>query len=303
MSALTDVSVVKSSSYRETLYDNIKKAIELCGGLDLDNGDDIIIKINLCDFRPPETGAITHPMFLDAFLKYLRLNFRNLKIKVVESDATSTDADMFVKWFGFLPIINKWDAKWVNLSKTLLFKKEIPGRRFRTLLISEIFRHEHFFITMAKLKTHCITKISCALKNQFGCIPEKRKIKFHPFLDDVIVDANLAMPPDFCIVDGIIGLGGVRGPTWGPPINSKLIVAGSDPVAVDAVCAKIMGFSPYFISHIRKAEASGVGKIKHKILGENIGEIRADFCFNIPEWMLFRVGTFLQSRAKKRRVR
>jgi len=295
---VADVSIVKSS-YSDDLYGNIKKSVELCGGLDLDNGDDVIVKINLCDFRPPETGAITHPKFLNAFLKYLRINLKNLKINVVESDATSAAPDMFVKWFGFLPIINKWEAKWVNLSKTLLFKKEIRGRHFRALMISELFKEDSFFITLSKLKTHCITKISCALKNQFGCIPEKRKIKFHPFLDDVVVDANLAMRPDFCIVDGIIGLGGVRGPAWGIPVSSKVIVAGPDPVAVDAVCAKIMSFRPYFIGHLRKAEAAGVGRMKQKVLGEDLDELTTDFHFSMPEQLLFRAAMYMKSKTVK----
>jgi len=103
---------------------------------------------------------------------------------------------------------------------------------------------DSYFITMAKMKTHSLTKISCALKNQYGCLMEKRKIKFHRFLDDAIMDANLAMRPDFCLVDGIVGLGTARGPVWGIPINARSIVAGSDPVAVDCVCAKIMGLIP-----------------------------------------------------------
>jgi len=296
---LADVCIVKST-YGEDLHNNLKKCIELCGGLDIGSGDSVIIKINLCDFRPPETGAITHPFFLNALLAYLRSNFRNLKIKVIESDATSTDADLLAKWFGFLSIINKWDAKWVNLSKTTFFEKEIHGRHFKVMKVSEIFRDEHFFISLAKLKTHSITKISCALKNQFGCIPEKRKIKFHSSLDDVIVDANLAMPPNFCIVDGIIGLGGARGPAWGPPIYSNLIIAGPDPVSTDAVCAKIMGFHPIFIGHIRKAEASGIGSTKYKILGEKLTSIKVDFCFNKKEWIFFRLANYLSERAKKR---
>ena len=98
----------------------------------------------------------------------------------------------------------------------------------------------------SSMKTHSITKISCALKNQFGCIPIKRKVQFHPHIDDVIVDANLAMKPNFSIIDGIIGLGGAQGPIWGPPIHSKTIIASPD-----TVCAKILGFHPNFIGHIK----------------------------------------------------
>ena len=44
----------------------------------------------------------------------------------------------------------------------------------------------------------------------------------------------------FSIVDGIVGMEG-NGPVAGTRTNSGIIIAGDNPVAVDAVCAKIMG--------------------------------------------------------------
>lgn len=75
--------------YEQCKYcESLLRGKPIWGGVDLDDGDNVVIKINLCDFRPPETGAITHPKFLAALLKYLRTNFRGLKIKVVESLAS-----------------------------------------------------------------------------------------------------------------------------------------------------------------------------------------------------------------------
>jgi uncharacterized protein (DUF362 family) len=256
----------------------------------------IIVKINLCDFRPPETGAITHPRFLDAVLKYLNRNFANHEIYVVESEATSAAPDLFIEWFGFKPILRKYGAHWANLSKTPRVEKKIDGRHFRRLWISELF-DDSFFITLPKLKTHSITKITCALKNQFGCLVEKRKIKFHRFLDDAIVDANMAMRPHFCIVDGIVGLGTARGPAWGIPIKSGSIIAGSDPVAVDCACSKIVGFNPYFIGHVRKAAASKIGSMKYQIVGDSLSSVRTNFQFSAFDWYTFRLASFLKDRA------
>lgn len=292
---LTEVSI-RRSDYGSGLDENLDKAIKLCGGLDINNGSRVIIKINLCDFRPPETGAITHPKFLDALLKYLNKNFANLEIYIVESEATSAAPDLFVKWFDFQSLIRKHGAHWANLSKTPRREKKINGRHFKKLAVSELF-DDSFFITLPKMKTHSITKITCALKNQFGCLVVKRKIKFHRFLDDAIVDANLAMRPDFCIVDGILGLGTERGPSWGIPVKAKTIVAGSDPVAVDCVCSKIMGFNPHLVGHVRKAAASGVGRMRYQLLGDSLDDIRADFHFSAFDWYVFRIASFLQARA------
>jgi uncharacterized protein (DUF362 family) len=266
---------ITKSNYTN-VHEKIKSAIELAGGLNLQNGDTVVIKINLCDFRLPETGAVTHPIFLDATLTYLRLEFKNLNIFVVESDATSARPDLLIKWLGFESVLKKNNAQYINLSKTSTFKKSIPGRYFKEMDIPEIFAESNYFISMAKLKTAMLTKITCCLKNQFGCIPYRRKIRFHPKLDDVIVDANLFMKPDFCLVDGIIGMGGTKSPNDGVPLKYETIISGKDPVAVDSVCARILGFSPFFVGHIRKAQGSAVGRIKCQTMGENLDAVAKD---------------------------
>jgi uncharacterized protein (DUF362 family) len=284
-SELSLVGVTRSNY--GNIYDRIKSAIDLGGGMDLKKGDNVIIKINLCDFRQPETGAVTHPVFLDATLNYLRSNFDGLNLFVVESDASIARPDLFIKWLGFEKVLKKNGAKYVNLSKIGTFKKTVNGRFFREMDIPTIFHEPNYFISMAKLKTAMITKITCCLKNQFGCIPYWKKIEFHRRLDDVIVDANLAMKPDFCIVDGIIGMGGTKGPNDGVPLNYETVITGKDPVAVDSTCARILGFVPFFVGHIRKANRSSIGRMKSKVIGEDLHEVAKDSEYSgIYAWIL-----------------
>ncbi|MBC7130639.1 DUF362 domain-containing protein, partial [Candidatus Bathyarchaeota archaeon] len=132
---------------------------------------------------------------------------------------------------------------------------------FKEIDMPETIARSNCLISLAKLKTSSVTKISCALKNQFGCIPYKKKIRFHRFLDEAIVDANLAMRPHLSIVDGIIAHAGAKGPAFGRPVPTHIMIAGDDPVAVDSCCAKIFGFNPYFIGHVRKAAKAKIGSM------------------------------------------
>jgi len=295
MKDIKSVSIVRSGY--DHLYTNLRRVIHLSGGLTVKDHESVVVKINLCDFRTPETGAITHPMFLEAVLRYLRENYEGLNIYVVESDATVARPDLFIKWFDFLPIFQKWNAVWCNLSEEKTVAKDINGLYFQKLDVPQIFE-DSYFITLPKMKTSSVTKISCALKNQFGCIPTRRKIVFHPKIDDVIADANLAMRPNFCIVDGIIGMGGSQGPAFGVPVPAHVIVAGDDPVAVDTVCARIMGFNPLFIGHVRKAAKSNVGSTRYKVLGDQIKEVKANFRWSALEAFVIKMGEHLQSRVK-----
>jgi len=297
------VAIVRTNGdyrVREKIEEAIQRAIELTGGLDLaQKYGRMIVKINLCDFRDPETGAITHPLFLDAFLKYLRNTFPDVEIYVVESDATVARPNLFIKWFGFDHILEKWRTKWVNLSGCRTIRKRIKGRYFPEIDVPEIFENS-FFITLPKLKTSSVTKITCALKNQFGCLPYPDKIKFHRRLDDAIVDANLAFRPHFCLVDGVIGMVGTQGPAFGVPKRMGLVIAGADPVAVDSFCAKILGFNPYFIGHVRKASRAGLGFLHYTVVGDFAHDLKIHAEWSYTELMLMKVAQWLRGVSRGR---
>jgi uncharacterized protein (DUF362 family) len=285
-----------SRSEYSNAFTNVERAITLAGGMPLSNHNSVVIKINLCGARTPETGATTHPLFLDAILRYLRGDFENLKIYAVESDATTAQPDLFIKWFGFLPILKRWNATYVNLSGQKTFTKRINGRFFKEIALPQILENA-FFITLPKLKTSLLTGITCCLKNQFGCLPEVRKVKYHKHIDDVIVDANLATEPDLCIVDAITAMGGELGPGLGVPIPLNAIICSKDPVAVDAFCAKLLGFNPLRIGHIRKAAKAGIGSMKYRVVGDEIPKI--DFEIDRVKMSLLRLGSWLQARTLK----
>jgi uncharacterized protein (DUF362 family) len=282
------VVVTKATSYSlPELKENISLSIDRATegkGLPLSKDSKVAIKVNLCCFAMPESGAVTHPAFLAAFLSYLRDRFgRNFKIRVVESDASSARPDLLKKWLGYEPILERYGAEWVNLSKVETVRKFVErARRFKELDVPRMLEEDtDYFISSPKLKTHLTTKMTCNLKNMFGCVPDPWKKKFHRHLDDIIVDSSLAMRPDFCLVDGIIAMGGVKAPDQGVPLRANVIVSGEDIVAVDCVCARILGFNPYFVSHIRKAQSSGLGNMSCKTSGESLNEIGIkDFEFN-----------------------
>lgn len=56
----------------------------------------------------------------------------------------------------------------------------------------------------------------------------------------------------YSVVDGVVGMEGA-GPMAGDPIESGLVIGGTDPVAVDMVGARVMGFDWRKIATIREA--------------------------------------------------
>lgn len=229
----------------------------------------VAIKMNLCGLRGPETGAVTHPAFLDAFLGEIRDRCGNaVEVAVVESDATVSLPGLFLKWFGFAEILEKWGAKFVNLTTgpkgEAIREGPLRGQRIPKIL------EESYLISLAKLKTHSLTKISCALKNQFGCIPHPRKTRYHKHLDEVIVEANRYFKPDLSVVDGIIAMRGRDGPSHGVPFHANVVLGSVDPVACDSACAKLLGFRPRGVRHLQLAEKAGLGSKRYAEIGPRI---------------------------------
>jgi len=275
-------------------FDNLQRALSHPPPFKILTNDTVIIKINMCDARMPETGAITHPLFLDAVLKYLRTHYENLRIFVVESDATVVLADKFIQWFGYVPVLQKWNAEFINL-----IDRKIDGRYFKNIPIPELFDKPNFFITLPKLKTNPLPTITCCLKNQFGCLPATEKNIYHPNLDNVIADVNKALRPDLCLVDGIIAMGGTWGPAYGIPIPLNTIICSRDPIAADTFGARLMGFNPWFIGHIRKSASSGVGSMSYELKGDTIPKV--DFEINkLETFLINKVGTLLRKRSRKK---
>ncbi len=73
-----------------------------------------------------------------------------------------------------------------------------------------------------------------------------------------LVALSRLVKPHLSVVDGFLGMHR-EGPRHGTPIRLGTVIAGTDPVAVDAVAASVMGFDPLQIGYLRYAQAAGLG--------------------------------------------
>ena len=140
-------------------------------------------------------------------------------------------------------------------------------------------------ISVPALKTHCMTGVTVSLKNVVVGFMSGRVYGFfkygcpHQNIPDWITDVASMFKISYTVVDGIWGMEG-NGPLGGDPVEMDLIIAGADPVAVDAVCTAIMGFKPENIGHITTAAKHGLGEADlNQILieGESIADVTQKF--------------------------
>ncbi len=111
-------------------------------------------------------------------------------------------------------------------------------------------------------KTHVFTTLTGAMKNAFGGLLDERRHWTHAVIHDTLVDL-LQIQQDihtgiFVVMDGTFA-GEGPGPRAMRPHVKNVIMASSDPVAIDAASAKIMGIDPMSVRFIRHAHERGLG--------------------------------------------
>jgi uncharacterized protein (DUF362 family) len=267
------VAVVKGERGHEPVF----KALDLIDYKSALVGyDTALIKVNFITDKAWDTGATTDPIVVEAIIK--KLEDLPVKIYVVESDATITNADKAFEATGMKDMCSRNGVEWLNL-RYVKDQVELPvpdGETLKSITMPRLVT-ESAVISAAKLKTHVNTTVTLGMKNMFGLLPDKFKGKYHmKGISKVVVDINTVLRPALTVIDGFVGMEG-RGPVDGTPVQMNLIIAGKDVVATDATAARIMGFNPYEITHIRKAFEKGLGSSEAQILGEKLETVKRTF--------------------------
>jgi len=249
------------------------------GRIEIPSHAKIMIKPNICFVKRHETGATVDPFVVRCLVDWLLENYNIESITIGEADATELNVEVAFKVLGWEDMFKTYpDVRLLNLSKDKRIKVKSKGFFSENLYLSKTYMEADFLISVAKLKTHTLCRLTCALKNQFGANPVKRKIRYHKNLDEVIYELNKAKIPNLCLVDAIIGMEG-EGPVKGIPKPLGIVVAGNDVVAVDHLCAKIAGVNPDKISYLRMATERKLGSVKYDVLGESVDPKQSKFAF------------------------
>jgi uncharacterized protein (DUF362 family) len=216
----------------------------------------VVIKPNLCYYWDYSTGQTTDPKFVAALIDLIREKTSSSEISIVESDASAMKCKHIFRMLGYEKLSKDYNVKLIDLSedKYDVVQVTVGGQSFN-LMVPRTIQNADLKINVPKIKyTMEEIKITCALKNIFGCNPYPRKFRYHPRLGEVIVATNKAMRFDLCIIDGNI-VSGIQ------PRRLGLVMASKDRVAIDAAAAKMAGVNPKRIKYLRLAEKEGLGNM------------------------------------------
>ena len=249
---MTRVSAVEAG---KDIDEAVRRSVDLIGGLRLGGGEHIVIKPNVCNAKNPYGMVNTDLRVLEAVVGMVREKAG--RITVVESDNISGTAERRMEGSGFLNLLEGLGVEFLNLSGDDYEAHEVAGvelRLPRTVLEADLF------VNLPKIKTCGHTLVTLSIKNLFGVLQRRRKNRLHGCLDEVLPYLARTIRNDLIVVDGVTAMEG-NGPVIGTPREMGVVVAGIDPVSVDAVCSAMMGFDPASIAHIARAHGMGLGEL------------------------------------------
>ena len=215
----------------------------------LSSGKTIFLKPNLT-FPRFKAGVTTTPRLLKALIRVLK--DRKCNVIVGESDGgyNSYEVRDVFHDYDLYDLKKKYGIEVVNLSKQpyeyLTVRKF--GREFKIEMPKLLLHDVDAFITLPVPKVHAMTKISLSYKNQWGCVPNVMRLRYHPVFNKAIFAINKAIKNKFSLIDGTYGLTR-SGPMMGEAIELGWILASNSIEVADLIAAKIMGINLRRIKH------------------------------------------------------
>jgi len=234
----------------------------------------VLIKPNYINASHPSTGITTDARVIEGVVAFLKKH--HVKEIIIGEGAGEADTLDAFKVAGVDEVARRLRARIVDLNKDEFVEVHPPNAR--TLKKVKIARTalENTIISVPKLKPHRQAGATLSLKNMMGAMTPKGSM--HGHLNQNIVDLASVIRPSMAVIDGIIA--GEGHETSGNPVEMNLVIAGTDPVAVDAVGATVMGISIEYVKHLRLAEECGLGTChleRIQVLGEPIEKVQRKF--------------------------
>jgi uncharacterized protein (DUF362 family) len=243
----------------------------------------VLLKPNFVE--PDMEGMInTHPVVIRAAREaFLRLGAKS--VVVAEGPGHERDTEGILEELRLRDYLGPLEQSFIDLNTDEVAEVETRTRasRLKSLFLPKAVLAADFVVSMPKMKTHHWVGVTLALKNMFGIVPGScygwpKNVLHWAGISKSILDINSTVRPDFAIVDGIVGMEG-NGPIQGTPKASGVLVAGDDPVSVDATCARLMGLVPERIDYLKRAALLLGNMPEERIeqLGESIASTRKPF--------------------------
>ena len=252
----------------EKVYTLLKQGLYLVGGVEalIPKDGKILLKPNLLKRAEVEKAVITHPVVVGAFARILRENGYEQIILADSCGHGTTQA--VIRGTGMDTYLEKYQIPAIDYSEGI--KVDYPqGIQAKEFILPKELLEQNCVISLSKMKTHALERITGAVKNSYGFVYGFHKAKGHtqyPSADSfarMLIDLNKCVAPKLYVVDGIVAMEG-NGPGSGDPVQMNVMLMSTDPVALDSVFSRLVYLKPEMVPTNYHGEKMGLGTWKEE---------------------------------------
>ncbi|RNC70755.1 MAG: DUF362 domain-containing protein [Desulfuromonadales bacterium] len=309
------VSIQRAETYGpDIIAPALIRLLEPFGGMGafVRPGERVLLKPNMLAAKEPERAVTTHPAVLRAVIGLVR---EAGGVPLVGDSPGVGGIRRVAEKSGMLAVIEETGAELVAFEETAAVQ---AGGLFKRFDIARPYLEADKLINLPKLKTHEMMTMTCAVKNLFGAVVGTAKAGWHlkagadrELFARMLLEIYLIRKPELTIVDGVLAMEG-NGPGSGDPRHAGLLLAGTNPVAVDVVAAELAGIPKKLLWVERAAEALGIDgwdRTTIETCGIPFDEAKgppfllphlSDVQFGLPRFLKNRLRHYLTSRPVQR---
>ena len=227
--------------------------------------DAVYVKINAIDFKP---YVYTSLEVTGAVIDYCR-EAGARQVYLVENSTQSNITRLVLYVARFEELALKHGAEILYLDEGKQVPVELPHMGYRVRVSRHVKhiidnRDRVCYINVPRLKTHSMTVLTAGIKNQYGLVAHRDRSPDHNFrLHRKLADIYSVIRPDFTLVDGtVVTIYGHYPPVAlhkKALIPLNILIGGTDTLAVDVVCARVLGYDIEEVKHLAEAREMGLG--------------------------------------------
>ncbi|OPJ56815.1 DUF362 domain-containing protein [Alkalithermobacter paradoxus] len=263
---ITEPIVSITKAHNES--DSLKEALDLLPMTEIIKPNDtVVITPNWVKSNMPSTGTVVGPSTLRSLIRYVK-SFNPSQIYI----ATGSGGDptpKVMKDVGYDDVIKDENVEFIDLNYGPYVTLDLDHHIISNTKINEIINKVDVLISFTQLKQHEEATMSAGIKNISLAWPPaeihgfpKKSLGIHDDLHGFIVAMAKKIPIDLTIVSTDKAMIGT-GPSDGKAVDTNgLIIAGTDPVAVDTIGARLLGFLPQAVQYLYSLYNQNIGEAK-----------------------------------------
>jgi uncharacterized protein (DUF362 family) len=216
----------------------VRQALDKLGGVRrfVSRSDIVLVKPNIGWDRTPEQAANTNPLLV---AEIVRQCWSAGAKKVIVTDVSCNEPRRCFQRSGIADAARHEGAEVILPEPTRFKDVDLQGEILHDWPVFEPFLHADKIINVPIAKHHSLCGTTLGMKNWYGILGGPRH-QLHQKIHESLVDLADFMRPTLTIMDcyRVLMRNGPTGGNLEDVVFKKTVVAGTDPVALDAYVAK-----------------------------------------------------------------